>query len=190
MEHLENEGEKVKFFGSPKLSALIALLEKIGGEVEDPANKLKVLVFVQRRYTSKCLYHILRRYSEAKPDCHLRPDFIVGTNNQLPESIEAILQSKNNKKTLDKFKKNETNLICASSVLEEGIDLQMCNVVIAYDAPKTFTSYAQTKGRARMRESQYVVMIDAGDSTKMLTKIAGYQKVEQKLREVGIRFWF
>jgi endoribonuclease Dicer len=128
MEHIENEGEKVKFFASAKLRTLIALLEKISGTMDDPANKLKALVFVQRRYTSKCLYHIIRRYAEATLDCHMRPDFIVGHNNALPESIEAILQTKNNKKTLDKFKKNETNLICASSVLEEGIDLQMCNV--------------------------------------------------------------
>jgi hypothetical protein len=61
METVENEGEKVKLFASQKLRNLIALLEQISDGMDDPANKLKALVFVKRRYTSKCLYHILKR---------------------------------------------------------------------------------------------------------------------------------
>jgi hypothetical protein len=43
------------------------------------------------------MFLLLIRYAESTADCHLRPDFIVGVNSSIPESIECILQTKNNK---------------------------------------------------------------------------------------------
>lgn len=41
-------------------------------------------------------------------------------------------------KAIEKFANKETNCILCTNVLEEGIDLQLCNAVIMYDHPETF----------------------------------------------------
>ena len=139
---------------SDKVQSLIRLLKM---KFNDPSREkdLQCLVFVKRRTTAKALYHALKAYANCDNDFPIKPDFMVGVNNDLPESIEAIVSSNFNSITLEKFMNKETNLIVSSSVLEEGIDLQMCNLVVVYDKPYTYRSYVQARGRARVNNSDY-----------------------------------
>lgn len=84
---------------------------------------------------------------------------------------------------IENFKTNKTNLIVASKVLEEGMDLQMCNLVIAYDYPQTFTSYIQSKGRARMKNSKYIIMTPESKLSELNIKIEDYKKIDEHLKE-------
>lgn len=184
----EHEYNKLMRFGSPKIVQLVQFLQK---HTENPevAKELKALVFVQRRHSAKCLYHILKRVfeesfnPEKEQEQKIRPDFMVGVQSALPESIELILDQKNNRRVIERFRKDEINLIVCSSVLEEGIDLQSCNLVIRYDNPQTFSAYVQTKGRARMKNSKYVLMIDKMEESKVLNKIRKYKAVETELKK-------
>lgn len=187
----QSEYGKCMVFGSHKLKCLIHLLEKISLTHDENKTELKCLIFVQRRRTAKVLYHIIKRIflelNEQEPnetgEPKIRPDFMVGRGRELPESIEAILSDKNSRRVIEKFKKNETNVICASSVLEEGIDIQSCNTVIRYDKAETFSAYVQTKGRARMKDSKYIMMICQDDRSKYLAKVECFRLVEKKLKE-------
>ena len=42
------------------------------------------------------------------------------------------------KTTLANFKSGVTNLIVSTSVVEEGLDVRSCNMVIKFDFPMTF----------------------------------------------------
>ena len=55
----------------------------------------------------------------------------------------------------------------STSVVEEGIDVPACNLVVKFDFPTTFRSYIQSKGRARKSGSRYVLLIEEGDGDKM-----------------------
>lgn len=55
-------------------------------------NNMKCLVFVQRRYTAKTLYHIMKEH-----DPEMKVDFLVGNHNEIPESYECIFQQKKNR---------------------------------------------------------------------------------------------
>lgn len=136
--------DRITRFSSQKLRHVIMCIEDHMKTCR--SDELKGLIFVHRRYTAKTLYHILRLYSEVKSDFDIKSDFMVGVNNRIADSIENILENKWNRKSLERFKKGEINLIVASSVLEEGVDLQMCNFVLSYDTPITFRSYIQSKG--------------------------------------------
>ena len=46
---------------------------------------------------------------------------------------------------LRKFRKRELNLLIATSVLEEGVDVQQCNLVVKFDQPKDYRSYVQVR---------------------------------------------
>lgn len=182
MSDIQSHVERALVYGSTKLKMLIQYLTDYM-QHNDP-DKMKCLVFVQRRYTAKCIFHIIRLFSENNPLFPVKPDFIVGVNNRIPISIENILETKWQRRVLEMFKKNETNLIVASSVLEEGVDLQMCNVVISYDNPTSFRSYAQSKGRARMATSKYVMMVPSVDYQKFCFKVQEFRQIAEILNKV------
>ncbi|KAF4522109.1 hypothetical protein B566_EDAN012735, partial [Ephemera danica] len=56
------------------------------------------------------------------------------------------------------FNIGKVNLIVSSSVLEEGMDVPKCNLVIKFDSPDTFSSFIQSKGRARDQTATFYVL--------------------------------
>jgi endoribonuclease Dicer len=50
---------------------------------------------------------------------------------------------------------------------EEGLDFQPCKLVIKFDVTKNLSSYIQSRGRARHKDSQYLVFVMKGDAGQM-----------------------
>lgn len=108
-EILQNSSLKVR-------SLILILKQKFkNSELKD---NLQCLVFMQRRFTAKCFYHLFKRYAELDESFPIKADFVVGINSELPESIDEILSLNYNKFAIERFRKKETNCICTSSVLE------------------------------------------------------------------------
>lgn len=84
---------------------------------------------------------------------------------------------------LERFRKNELSIIVTTNVLEEGIDLQSCNLVIQFDVPRTFASYIQTKGRARSKSSEYVLMIPNIKKRVHIATIEEFKLVDSVVKE-------
>lgn len=58
----------------------------------------------------------------------------------------------------------------ATAVVEEGLDIPKCNLVFRFNKPPNFSSYMQSKGRARAKENaSYVLLTDESDQ-KTLSK--------------------
>ncbi|KAG8230612.1 hypothetical protein J437_LFUL004524, partial [Ladona fulva] len=74
----------------------------------------------------------------------------------------------------------------ASDVLEEGVDVPFCDLVLKFDLPKTFRSYVQSKGRARHSSSQFMIFVPEDDFGKFRNNFAEFQKVESTLRQILI----
>lgn len=185
----EEDEDTILTNSTSKLINLIIFLKRY--VQENDSSNMKALVFVKRRYTAKIIYHILKRYARYDPDNFtITPDFMVGNNSTIPESIEAILENKWNRRVVERFRKNEINLIVASSVLEEGIDLQMCNLVLSYDSPETFRSYVQSKGRARNATSTYGILTSTADYSKLANKLRDYTAIDQILKDVRISAFY
>lgn len=53
----------------------------------------------------------------------------------------------------------QVNIIIATSILEEGLDVQSCNLVIRFDPSATVCSFIQSRGRARMKSSDFLIMV-------------------------------
>ncbi|PNF18314.1 hypothetical protein B7P43_G14501 [Cryptotermes secundus] len=119
------------------------------------------IVFVERRFTAKVLCLLLKALKEADSDFdYINPDFIVGfNNNPFNDTREGALEKKWNRDCMRRFLRGQTNVLVASDVLEEGIDIQKCNLVVKFDVPRNYRSYIQSKGRARHRSSQYIMMV-------------------------------
>ncbi len=53
----------------------------------------------------------------------------------------------------------------STAIIEEGLDVQRCNRVIRFNKPQNFSSYMQSKGRARAKtgDALFVLLDDAKD---------------------------
>ena len=68
----------------------------------------------------------------------------AGSNSSLKES--QILNMKQ-KDIMGNFRTGHCNLLVATSVLEEGIDIPECNLIVRFDKIRTYCDYVQTKGK-------------------------------------------
>ena len=71
------------------------------------------------------------------------------------------------------------NLLVATSVLEEGIDVPQCNLVVRFDFPAEFRSYVQSRGRARSKKAEYVLMSDVREAGRYKEDIRLYYAIEE-----------
>ena len=53
----------------------------------------------------------------------------------------------------------QVNVIVSTSILEEGLDVQSCNLVVRFDPAATVCSFIQSRGRARMQNSDFLLMV-------------------------------
>jgi hypothetical protein len=91
------------------------------------------------------------------------------------------LPEKNNSLALESFRDGRLNLIVATNVLEEGIDVPGCNLVICLDKPANLKSFIQRRGRARMEESHLYLFEEATDIGS---------KKEWELLEAQMKKWY
>jgi ERCC4-related helicase len=138
---------------SRKLNLLVDLLVAEAKGSTD----FKCLVFVEQRIWLACIAEILLLHPEAQ--ALLRVGTFVG-NSQLVKrktNIATLAEPRNQQTTLDDFRSDTLNVILATSVLEEGIDVSSCHLVICFESPKNLKSFVQRRGRARRQKSKYVI---------------------------------
>nr|UYS55133.1 dicer 2 [Diatraea saccharalis] len=198
MEH-DNGYEKILKHSSNKLVHLLNILKEYNPKYFDSpgmlmkANKerkpLSGIIFTQRRFTAKVLYNILKEVRDANPEefGFLKHDFIVGFNiNPMKSTREQHYLKKCSQKALLKFSKKELNCLISTSVIEEGVDISQCLLVMRYDAPLEYRSYIQSKGRARSSESSFILLVKDDDQKKFLNQYATFKKTEQFIQNILI----
>lgn len=54
----------------------------------------------------------------------------------------------------------QVNILVATEVAEEGLDVKSCSSVIRFDLPKTVRSHIQSRGRARQPGSEFIIFLE------------------------------
>lgn len=142
---------------------------------------VRCLIFVDRKITARVIERTMKKIGRLS---YFRVSFLTGGSS----SVDA-LTPKMQKDTLDSFRsgkvinisqhlsklkhlmiwrclfypfwnKMQVNLLFTTDVAEEGIHVPDCSCVVRFDLPKTTRSYVQSRGRARQKDSQYILMIE------------------------------
>ncbi|XP_007940037.1 interferon-induced helicase C domain-containing protein 1 [Orycteropus afer afer] len=66
------------------------------------------------------------------------------------------------KEVISKFRTGKINLLIATTVAEEGLDIKECNIIIRYGLVTNEIAMVQARGRARADESTYIVVAPCG----------------------------
>lgn len=76
-----------------------------------------------------------------------------------------------------RFRQRECNVLIGTKVLEEGIDLPRCNLVISYNIPLSYKSYLKSKSRAKTLDAHYILMFDEESTSSILSRLKLYEEI-------------
>ncbi|KAK3016706.1 hypothetical protein RJ639_005644, partial [Escallonia herrerae] len=139
---------------------------------------LRCIVFVERVITAIVLQNLL---SEVPKVSEWKTEYMAGNHSVL------LAQSRNTQnRIVDEFRKGTVNIIVATSILEEGLDVQSCNLVIRFDPSATVCSFIQSRGRARMQNSIFLLLVESGDSST-LSRVENYLSSGDVMRKESLR---
>ncbi|KAJ7243385.1 hypothetical protein B0H12DRAFT_1130925 [Mycena haematopus] len=151
---------------SPKIGVLVEIL------LSHKSQPFQCIIFVDQRQVAVCLAKMLPCIPGLRDV--VRCAELVGQG----DSTDGILKhlGKTTQNTLQLFREGHVNLIIATAVAEEGIDLPACDLVIRFDALQHMTGYVQSRGRARSKDATFVIMVQEND----LTQLARYKAFSEK----------
>ena len=177
---MEDDTSGLKDFSSGKAARLVKYLQEIcGGDGDGDGNDKRVLVFVTRRRTADALCSRIEKSAELS--AHWRPGVLTGHGTSVAQDG---MTWKEQTEAVERFNSGEVNLLLATSVAEEGLDIQACNYVIRLDAATTVEAMVQSRGRARHRDSHFVVFYEnQGEQTSM----AALQEKEKMMQQTVAR---
>lgn len=88
----------------------------------------------------------------------------------------------NVREVLHNLRRGDMNLMFATSVVEEGVDVQACSFVVAFDGLTNIKGYIQMKGRARKRDAKFFVFRDTHDSRESNLELCVAQRMEHRIQ--------
>ncbi len=143
---------------SPKLLRLVELLQCF----EPDAANFCAIVFVERRQTATLLVELIKRVPGLG---FIHPEFLLGHDNGSAAGGAPAMDWHDQVQVLNRFRRRApTNLLVATSIAEEGLDIQAANLVIRFDLFNRHISFLQSRGRARARGSRFILMAESGNA--------------------------
>jgi len=111
---------------------------------------------------------------------YLSPLYTVGHTESMTVK-ETENEERKQEEVMKRFRSRDCNILVATSVLEDGIDLPACHLVIRFDLPQSYKAYVHSKARARARNSHFILMVEHEKVSSFLDDLAQFHGTEQIL---------
>lgn len=142
-------------------------------------DEFRGIVFVQQRVTTHIVDYFLQQDEDLRGKFRTAPLYAVTS----PATASLAISKQQSNDSLSKFRTGELNLLIATVVAEEGLDVPAANCVIRYDPVLNAVSHVQGRGRARQSDSSFIVLQERPDRPTSVL-----QDVEQRQIEVASNF--
>ncbi|KAF3071126.1 Dicer-like protein 2 [Daldinia childiae] len=153
-------------------SKVAALIRELSHSVDGTIG----IVFVREIATVAILSHILSIHPAIKD--RYRVGTMIGTSNHISQKRDLGAPNKTEyAQNLKDFQDGKLNLLIATSVLEEGIDVPACNMVVCFDPPANLKTFIQRRGRARMKESKLILLM-----SEVTTQVEQWMELEEEMK--------
>ena len=168
------------FVGHPKLSSLA---ETVLNHLVDHGEATRIIVFSEYRDSAE---EIVRMLNKHKPLVKARV-FVGQADSKRAEGMKQAQQIE----TIEKFRKGEFNVLVATSIGEEGLDIGQVDLIVCYDSSASPIRMLQRMGRTgRKRAGNIVLLLMRGKEEDQFARSKdNYEKMQQLICE-GSRFNF
>ncbi|XP_071079246.1 endoribonuclease Dicer-like isoform X2 [Haliotis cracherodii] len=145
--------------------------------------KLIGIVFVEQRYVAFALNKLIEEVCGWDENlCFIKSNHLTGPGwkgGKQKKDTGRVYRKQ--EETLRKFRMQELNLLISTSVLEEGVDIPKCNLVVRFDPPKDYRSYTLAKGRARSRDAEYIILVERDKKNTFTEELKIFKGIEEVL---------
>ncbi|XP_053141257.1 interferon-induced helicase C domain-containing protein 1 [Hemicordylus capensis] len=117
-------------------------------------NETRGIIFTKTRQSAVALYQWIKdipKFEEAGVKAH----YLIGAGHN--SEFKPMTQNEQ-KEVIEQFRTGKVNLLIATTVAEEGLDIPKCNFVIRYGLVTNEIAMVQARGRARADDSTYVLV--------------------------------
>ncbi|KHN99996.1 ATP-dependent DNA helicase mph1 [Metarhizium album ARSEF 1941] len=182
MDHISRWLKTEGFVGHPKLAALAdCVLNHFMDQGE--GSTTRVIVFSEYRDSAE---DIVRELNKHQP--LLKASVFVGqADGKRGEGMKQAQQIQ----TIERFRKGEFNVLVATSIGEEGLDIGQVDLIVCYDSSASPVRMLQRMGRTgRKRAGNIVLLLMRGKEEDQFAKSKDSYEKMQKLICEGSRFNF
>ena len=172
--------KKGKDYMSDRLNKLYVYIDKLFSENTNS----KFIIFIANRIVAHFLKPALSSFLKENYK-NKKCDEIIGINKQKSGGGTTLTPSLTLKKLNDiilEFNNDKFDILIGTSAIEEGLDIQSCNAVLALVELNTPKSFIQIKGRARKSNSYFYIFTNSAKEAKM--KIENFITIGKKMNDL------
>lgn len=168
------------FVGHPKLTALA---DHVLNHFMDSGEATRVIVFSEYRDSAEDIVRTLNKHRPL-----VKASIFVGqADGKRGEGMKQAQQIQ----TIDRFRKGDFNVLVATSIGEEGLDIGQVDLIVCYDSSASPIRMLQRMGRTgRKRAGNIVLLLMRGREEEQFAKSKDNYEKMQKLICEGSRFDF
>ncbi|QEE16560.2 helicase-related protein [Promethearchaeum syntrophicum] len=159
---------------SPKIPVLLEILKN--EFLENP--NAKIIIFTQYREMAKFLIKELNDFSTNS--CQIRAKRFVG---QATKANDKGLNQKDQKSMITDFSTNQFNVLVATSVAEEGLDIPSVNSVVFYESIPSEIRLIQRRGRTGRHQIGKCYFLVQSNSLDEIYSFVSHRR-EEKMHEL------
>ncbi|CAF1094008.1 unnamed protein product [Adineta steineri] len=156
-----------------KLDNLVQLLKR------HVTGSAKGLILVKTTFYAKTIHDYLCKHPELKDI--VKSTWLVGQN-----SSDHSLTIHDQEARLKQFREDQCNVLVATDIVQEGLDIPTCSYVIRYEFVSDEIGTIQSRGRARAQNSSYYLITEKDSNNHRREQ---NNKIREDNMEMAIKAW-